>query len=138
MRPGDGSAHHPAHREGARRLAVPDRIGPAQRGHRLVRQRLAGHHQGLAPRDGYGGDPAQPPRADCGGLAAGGADHPGAALAAYTTGTSRQALAPERGTLEIGMVADAAWLSADPLTVDPNAIPEVAVRGTWLAGERIH
>ncbi|CAG7607347.1 N-substituted formamide deformylase [Leucobacter soli] len=63
---------------------------------------------------------------------------PGAALAAYTTGTSRQALAPERGTLEIGMVADAAWLSADPLTVDPNAIPEVAVRGTWLAGERIH
>lgn len=61
----------------------------------------------------------------------------GAALAAYTTGIARQALAPDRGTLAIGMIADAAWLSANPLEIDPNRIPEIEVRGTWLAGERI-
>ncbi|MBO1901703.1 amidohydrolase [Leucobacter weissii] len=62
----------------------------------------------------------------------------GAALAAYTTGIARQALAPDRGALAVGMAADAAWLSADPLRVDPASIPEIEVLGTWLAGERIH
>ena len=62
----------------------------------------------------------------------------GAALSAYTAGTARQALAADRGTLRVGMVADAVWLSADPLSVDPNTVPEIDVRGTWLAGERTH
>ncbi|MGK0722047.1 amidohydrolase [Leucobacter sp. W1478] len=61
---------------------------------------------------------------------------PGEALAAYTSGIARQALASDRGTLDTGMIADAVWLSADPLTIDPNAIPEIRVLGTWLAGER--
>ncbi|WP_336660470.1 amidohydrolase [Leucobacter sp. USHLN153] len=58
-----------------------------------------------------------------------------AALAAYTTGIARQALAADRGTLEVGQVADAVWLSADPLAVAPEAIADIAVRGTWIAGE---
>uniref|UniRef100_UPI003A8553D1 amidohydrolase n=1 Tax=Leucobacter sp. BZR 635 TaxID=3378705 RepID=UPI003A8553D1 len=62
----------------------------------------------------------------------------GAALSAYTLATAQQALAPERGTLNVGMIADAVWLAADPLTVDPTAVPEIEVRGTWLAGERTH
>ncbi|WP_053352540.1 amidohydrolase [Leucobacter musarum] len=60
---------------------------------------------------------------------------PGDALAAYTSGIARQALAPERGTLEVGRVADAAWLSANPLSLAPEAIADLAVNGTWLAGE---
>ena len=61
----------------------------------------------------------------------------GFALAAYTQGIARQALAPERGTLDIGRIADLAWLSANPLEVEPEAIPSIDVRGTWLAGERV-
>lgn len=61
----------------------------------------------------------------------------GTAYAAYTKGIARQALASDdRGTLAIGKVADAAWLSADPLGVDPESIAELAVLGTWLAGTR--
>lgn len=62
----------------------------------------------------------------------------GAALSAYTLATAQQALAPERGTLNVGMIADAVWLAADPLTVAPTAVPEIEVLGTWLAGERTH
>lgn len=60
------------------------------------------------------------------------------AYAAYTRGIARQALAPDRGTLAPGRIADAAWLSENPLDIDPDLIPEIEVRGTWLAGERIH
>ncbi|UOQ56586.1 amidohydrolase family protein [Leucobacter allii] len=59
----------------------------------------------------------------------------GAAYAAYTAGIARQALAPDRGTLEVGRVADAVWLSADPLRIAPEAIAGLEVRGTWLAGK---
>ncbi|MBL3685728.1 amidohydrolase [Leucobacter zeae] len=63
---------------------------------------------------------------------------PGAALAAYTTGIARQALAAEsRGTLAIGRVADAVRLTANPLTIDPDLIPTIEVRGTWIAGSRV-
>ncbi|WP_427870464.1 amidohydrolase [Leucobacter luti] len=59
------------------------------------------------------------------------------AYAAYTKGIARQALAGEdRGTLSVGRVADAVWLSADPLSVEPETIPGISVQGTWLAGER--
>ncbi len=59
----------------------------------------------------------------------------GTAYAAYTKGIARQALAEDRGTLAVGRVADAVWLSADPLAVAPETIPELSVRGTWLAGD---
>lgn len=62
----------------------------------------------------------------------------GAALAAYTTGIARQALAADRGALSVGMVADAVWLTENPLEIDPNRIPEIEVRSTWLAGERTY
>jgi predicted amidohydrolase YtcJ len=57
------------------------------------------------------------------------------AYAAYTRGIARQALAPDRGTLDIGQTADAVWLSADPLRIAPEAIAELEVLGTWLAGD---
>lgn len=58
------------------------------------------------------------------------------AFGAYTTGIARQALASDtRGTLAVGRTADAVWLAADPLASTPEAIAELAVHGTWLAGE---
>lgn len=59
----------------------------------------------------------------------------GPAYAAYTRGIATQAGTADRGTLEVGMVADAVWLSADPLRISPTEIPDVQVLGTWLAGE---
>lgn len=58
------------------------------------------------------------------------------ALAAYTSGIGRQALANDRGSLTVGSVADAAWLSENPISIDPSRIPEIEIRGTWLAGHR--
>lgn len=58
-----------------------------------------------------------------------------AGFAAYTKGIARQALATQRGTLRPGMTADLAWLSMNPLTVSPENIPDIVVRGTWLSGE---
>lgn len=61
------------------------------------------------------------------------------AYAAYTKGLAVQASAEtDRGTLRQGQIADAVWLSSDPLRVDPDAIHDIFVRGTWLAGERIY
>ncbi|WP_449281056.1 amidohydrolase [Leucobacter sp.] len=60
------------------------------------------------------------------------------AYAAYTRGIARQALAPDRGTLAVGRTADAVWLSADPLRIAPEAIAELEVLGTWLAGTQTH
>ncbi len=59
-----------------------------------------------------------------------------AAFAAYTQGIAAQALAPDRGTLQIGQVADAVWLSGNPIEVPATQIPELTVRATWLSGER--
>ncbi|UOQ61747.1 amidohydrolase [Leucobacter rhizosphaerae] len=61
---------------------------------------------------------------------------PATAFAAYTQGIARQALVTDRGTLAVGMVADAVWLSANPLDIAPEAIADVSVHGTWLAGIR--
>ncbi|MBL3699863.1 amidohydrolase [Leucobacter luti] len=59
------------------------------------------------------------------------------AYGAYTTGIARQALAGgSRGTLALGREADAVWLAANPLTIAPESIADLAVLGTWLAGNR--
>ena len=58
------------------------------------------------------------------------------AYGAYTRGIAAQALASDRGSLEIGMTADAVWLSASPLELPPTDIPTITVLGTWLAGAR--
>lgn len=60
----------------------------------------------------------------------------GQGLAAYTAGIARQAFADDRGTLEIGKVADVVWLDRNPLTIDPSTLQETRVIGTWLAGDR--
>lgn len=61
---------------------------------------------------------------------------PAHAYGAYTRGIAAQAQASDRGTLEVGMTADAVWLSANPLEVTPTDIPSITVLGTWLAGSR--
>lgn len=60
---------------------------------------------------------------------------PATAFAAYTAGIARQALAPDRGRLTVGSVADAAWVSANPLTATPDAIAQISVQRTWLGGQ---
>jgi predicted amidohydrolase YtcJ len=42
------------------------------------------------------------------------------------------------GALEIGNYADMVVLSSNPRTVDPEAIADLEVRATYLAGHRIH
>lgn len=59
------------------------------------------------------------------------------AYGAYTRGIARQALADDsRGTLEVGRTADAVLLAANPLEIPAEDIADLAVLGTWLAGER--
>ncbi len=54
---------------------------------------------------------------------------------AYSAGVAYQARAQEEwGTLRPGMRADLVYLSADPLTTSPAALPGLQVLGTWLAG----
>ncbi|MEV0972888.1 amidohydrolase [Microtetraspora glauca] len=62
------------------------------------------------------------------------------ALSAYTAGVAYQAFAEEdRGVLAPGKVADLVWLDADVRRMDPHDIAlRSAVRGTWMAGTRIH
>jgi len=43
-----------------------------------------------------------------------------------------------RGTITEGKWADVAVLSADPLSVEPGAIPDIRVEMTFLAGERVY
>jgi predicted amidohydrolase YtcJ len=60
------------------------------------------------------------------------------ALRAYTSGVAYQAFAEEeRGTLAPGKAADLVWLDRDLRRLDPHAMSEASVRGTWLAGTRI-
>jgi predicted amidohydrolase YtcJ len=62
-----------------------------------------------------------------------------AALSAYTLGTAFQAFEDHLwGTVVPGKRADLAWLTADPYDVVPVAWPDLAVRGTWLGGERTY
>jgi predicted amidohydrolase YtcJ len=59
-------------------------------------------------------------------------------LHACTAAVAHQAFAEHRrGVLTPGRCADLVLLDADPRQVDPMALADVAVRGTWLAGRRI-
>ncbi|WP_189315354.1 amidohydrolase [Streptomyces brasiliensis] len=60
------------------------------------------------------------------------------AMSCYTAGVAYQALADDRGVLAPGRVADLVWLDRDLRSCDPHDIPDVAVLGTWLAGERTY
>ncbi|WP_406280751.1 amidohydrolase [Embleya sp. NBC_00896] len=60
------------------------------------------------------------------------------ALDAYTSGVAYQAFADDRRVPAVGSPADLVWLSADPRTVDPMAVRQIAVEATWLGGQRTH
>jgi hypothetical protein len=42
-----------------------------------------------------------------------------------------------RGSIEVGKKADLAVLGADPRTLEPEGIPQIEVRETWVAGQRV-
>jgi predicted amidohydrolase YtcJ len=59
------------------------------------------------------------------------------AVHAYTAGVAYQAFDEERwGRIRPGARADLVWLEADPRAVAPHELPDVEIRGTWLAGRR--
>lgn len=59
------------------------------------------------------------------------------AVHAYTAGVAYQAFDEDRwGQIRPGARADLVWLGADPRAVAPHELPDVAIRGTWLAGRR--
>lgn len=64
------------------------------------------------------------------------------ALDAYSSGVAHQAfadLAPAPwGEIAAGAAADLVWLDRDPRSIDPAELPNVAIRATYLAGERRH
>jgi predicted amidohydrolase YtcJ len=62
-----------------------------------------------------------------------------AALRAHTLGSHM--LSGEtsgRGAIEVGAVADLAWLDRDPVTIDPGALEGTRVLGTWVGGARVY
>jgi len=60
------------------------------------------------------------------------------ALALYTTGAAAVAMAPDRGRLAPGTVADLAALEVDPLRASPEACREAGVLATMVGGELVH
>ncbi len=63
---------------------------------------------------------------------------PEQALALYTTGAAQIAMAPERGRLAPGSVADLAALEVDPLSASPEECRDAGVHATLVSGELVH
>ena len=63
---------------------------------------------------------------------------PEQALALYTTGAAAVAMAPDRGRLAPGCVADLAALEVDPLRASPEQCRDAGVLATMVAGELVH
>jgi hypothetical protein len=40
------------------------------------------------------------------------------------------------GSIEVGKYADLVVLEEDPMSVDPNRLSQIAVRETWVEGQR--
>jgi predicted amidohydrolase YtcJ len=60
------------------------------------------------------------------------------ALQLYTTGAAQIAMAPDRGRLTPGSVADLAALEVDPLSANPEECRDAGVHATLIAGELLH
>jgi hypothetical protein len=60
------------------------------------------------------------------------------ALALYTTGAAQVAMAPDRGRLAPGCVADLAALQVDPLVASPDECRDAAALATLVAGQVVH
>lgn len=62
------------------------------------------------------------------------------ALDAYSSGVAHQAFADLTaapwGEIAPGAAADLVWLDGDPRAIDPADLPKLAIRATYLAGER--
>jgi predicted amidohydrolase YtcJ len=63
---------------------------------------------------------------------------PEQALALYTTGAAQVAMAPDRGRLTPGSVADLAALEVDPLAASPEECRDASVLATVVGGELVH
>ncbi len=60
------------------------------------------------------------------------------ALGLYTTGAAAVAMAPDRGRLSPGYVADLAALEVDPLAATPEQCRDAGVLATMIAGALVH
>ncbi len=60
---------------------------------------------------------------------------PMTALRAITSDAAWQIHADDRGSLEVGKLADFALASANPWLTDPEAWPDITIEKTWLGGE---
>jgi predicted amidohydrolase YtcJ len=61
------------------------------------------------------------------------------ALRLYTSAAARYAFAEHKtGSIEPGKLADLAFLSADPLTVPDEALKDIVVRRTMVAGRTVY
>jgi len=60
------------------------------------------------------------------------------ALQLYTTGAAQVAMAPDRGRLTPGSVADLAALEVDPLSATAEACRDAGVHATLVAGDLVH
>jgi predicted amidohydrolase YtcJ len=59
-------------------------------------------------------------------------------LALYTTGAAQVAMAPDRGRLSPGYVADLAALEVDPLSASPEQGRDAGVHATMIAGSLVY
>ncbi len=63
----------------------------------------------------------------------------GEALSIYTAGSAYAEFQEhDKGTLEIGKLADFVLLTEDPFHVDPTHLRDITVAGTWVGGHRVY
>ena len=63
----------------------------------------------------------------------------GEALSIYTAGSAYAEFQEhDKGTLEVGKLADFVLLTEDPFHVDPTHLRDITVAGTWVGGHRIY
>jgi predicted amidohydrolase YtcJ len=61
-----------------------------------------------------------------------------AALRAVTLDAAWQLFAEDRvGSIEAGKLADFTLVDRNPLSIEPEALDELRVLGTWLGGRRV-
>ena len=63
----------------------------------------------------------------------------GETLSAYTAGSAYAEFQDhEKGTLEVGKLADFILLDRDPFTIDPTTLRDVQVVSTWVGGRQVY
>jgi hypothetical protein len=60
-------------------------------------------------------------------------------LSAYTAGSAYAEFQDhDKGSLEVGKLADFILLDRDPFTIDPTTLRDVKVAGTWVGGRQVY